>query len=98
MQLPGWVNDYGAVSAAAFFGSLANGSRWKDGTGSFVWSRIITEGATVIGLAIGIMAFADWTKGVVDLKVMCGAGVLAGWLGPQTVANFVLSRIGVGQK
>ena len=95
MTLPSWLSEYGAVSAAAFFGSLANGSRWKGPAGNFIWSRVITEGATVVALAIGIMAFADYVRGAVDLKVLCGAGVLAGWLGPRTVADFVLSKIGV---
>lgn len=97
MQVPDWLPEYGAVSGAALLGSVANakGSRWRGIDGRIDWHTVIVEGATVIGLSVGIIAFGDWTKGVVDLKVLCGIGVIAGWLGPETVAGFVLEKLGV---
>lgn len=95
MQLPDWLPEYGAVAAATFFGSFANGPRWRDASGRFCLSQFLTEGATVVGLTIGLIGLADYSHGVLDLKVLCAGGVLFGWLGPKPIADWVLIRLGV---
>ena len=95
MVLPDWVTEYSAVAAATFFGSFANGPRWRDSSGNFCLSQFLTEGATVLGLTVGLIGLADYSHGIIDLKVLCGGGVLFGWLGPKPIADFVLTRLGV---
>ena len=99
MQLPDWLGQYGAVSGSAFLGSVANanGSRWRRADGRFDGWQIFTEGVTVVALAVGIVALSDYTKGILDLKVLCGLGVIGGWLGPQSVADFALKKLGAGK-
>ena len=99
MQLPDWLTQYGAVSGSALLGSVANanGSRWRRSDGRFDGWQIFTEGVTVVGLAVGIIGLADYTKGILDLKILCGLGVISGWLGPQSVAAFVLKKLGVSK-
>ncbi len=95
MQVPDWVTEYGAVAAATFFGSFANGPRWRDSSGHFCRAQFVTEGATVIALTIALIGLAQWSHGVIDLKVLCGGGVLFGWLGPQPIAQWFLEKVGL---
>lgn len=90
--IPDWVSDYSAVSGAALAASVANGSRWRRADGTWDWHRLAPELATAVCLAMGIMAVGEYSHGLVDLKVLVGLGVLAGWLGPQPVADFVVAR------
>ena len=83
------------MAGATFFGSFANGPRWRGSDGKFSASQFLTEAATVIGLTIGLIGLADYSHGAIDLKVLCGAGVLFGWLGPKPIADWVLTRLGV---
>lgn len=92
--IPPWISDYGAVSFAALFGSLANGSRWKNETGQFERARILTETATAVALSIGIMAAGEYSHGILDLKILAGLGVIGGWLGPKPVADYALRKFG----
>lgn len=92
MALPDWVSDYGAVSGAALAASVANGSRWKGTDGKYDMHRLVPELATAVCLAIGIMAVGEYSHGLIDIKVLVGLGVLAGWLGPQPVADWVVNK------
>lgn len=93
MTPPDWLSEYGAVGISAFFGGIANGSRWRDAQGNWVWRRTFIEMGTAVAIAIGLMALAESTH--VDLKILCGLGVLAGWLGPRPVADYALRKLGV---
>ena len=95
MNTPDWLPEYGAVAAATFFGSFANGPRWRNATGGFSRPQFFTELSAVLGLTIGLIALADYSHGLIDLKVLCGGGVVFGWLGPQPVATWVLEKLGV---
>lgn len=90
MVMPDWLRDYGAVSVAALAGSVTNGGRWVDVNGNFSRARAVTELATAVSMSVGLMAVGEYTH--VDLKVLCGLGVLGGWLGPKTVADWVLKK------
>lgn len=78
---------------AAGLGSVARGRNWVDAAGKFVLSKFMTEGATALGLAIGIVALGD--KFALDMKLVAGLCVFAGWLGPAAVSDFVLKKFGV---
>lgn len=95
MTVPDWLTEYSAVAAATFFGSFANGPRWRDSEGRFCLSQFVTEGATVVALTVGLIGLADYSHGAIDLKVLCGGGVLFGWLGPKPIADWVLEKLGV---
>lgn len=95
LVLPDWVGEYAAVTASALFGGIANGSRWRDQSGAWQWSRVGIETATAVALSVGIMALGETTH--LDLKILSGLGVLAGWLGPRAVSGLALKRLGLGQ-
>lgn len=95
MQTPDWLPEYGAVALATFFGSFANGPRWRDSSGRFSRAQFLTEGAAVVGLTIALVGMADYAQGIVDTKVLCAIGVMFGWLGPQPVAAWVLEKLGI---
>lgn len=96
MALPGWVTDYSGMTALAAIGSLARGRQWSDPvTGRFLWMRFISEFATAIGLAVVVVSWGTWAH--VEMPVLCGICVGAGWLGPEPVANFILNKLGAGK-
>lgn len=98
MILPPWLSDYGAVSASALAGSLANGGRWRGVDGKFSFGVMVPELAAAVALAVGIMALGEYSHGLIDLKVLAGLGVLGGWLGPKPVADFVIRKFFGGPK
>jgi hypothetical protein len=55
-------------------------------------ARVLPEVATAIGLSVGVMALG--TYGHVDLKILAGLAVFAGWLGPAAVSDMVLAKLG----
>ena len=91
--IPDWASEYAAVAASAFFGGVANGNRWRDAGGNWIWQRIVIEAMTALALAIGIIALAGLAN--VDLRILCGLGVLGGWLGPRPVADYALKKLGI---
>ena len=92
MTLPDWASGYGATAGAALVGSIARGRSWLGADGRFRMTRLLPEVATAVGLSFGIMAVGEW--GHVDLKVLAGMAVFAGWLGPAAVADMALARFG----
>ena len=92
MTLPDWLPPYGATAIAALCGSVARGKTWRGEDGKFQMAKVIPEVATALGLSMGVMALGEY--GHVDLKILAGLAVFAGWLGPAAVADMVLSRIG----
>lgn len=94
MDLPGWFPEYTGMSLLAGVGSLMRAKQWTDPvTRKVQWSKLVTEGATAIGLGVGVIALgASWH---VETPVLCGISVFAGWLGPATVSELVLKKIGV---
>lgn len=93
VQVPDWLSEYSAVAVSAFFGGVANGSRWKDDQGKWSWSRVGIEAMTALALSVAIIALAE--RFDLDLRILCGLGVLSGWLGPKPVADFALKRLGI---
>lgn len=93
MNIPGWLPPYGATALAALCGSVARGKTWQDPGGRLLMSRVFPEAATALGLSVGVVALGSYAN--VDLKVLAGIAVFAGWLGPAAVSDMVLSRIGV---
>ena len=93
MQVPDWLAPYGATAMAALLGSVARGKTWVGGDGRLMLVRVLPELATAVGLSIGVMAIGSYTH--VDLKVLAGIAVFAGWLGPVAVSDMVLSKLGV---
>lgn len=63
--------------------------------GKFLWSKFITEAATAIGIAAVIIGIGTWTH--VDPRVLSAMCVGAGWLGPATVSELVLAKLGIKQ-
>lgn len=92
MGIPDWLPPYGATAAAALFGSVARGKTWRGEDGKIQMGRVFPEIATALGLSIGVMALGEY--GHVDLKILAGLAVFAGWLGPAAVSDMVLARIG----
>jgi hypothetical protein len=94
MHTPDWLPPYGATSLLAGIGSLMRAKQWKDPvTGRLVVAQMVTEGATAVGLGVAVIAFG--TSYHVELPVLCGISVFAGWLGPGPIAAFVLKKLGV---
>lgn len=53
-------------------------------------ARFLTEAATAVGLSMAAVAVGEYFH--VDLKILVGVAVFAGWLGPAAVGDLVLSR------
>ena len=51
----------------------------------------MTEAATAVGLSMAVVGLG--TIWLVDLKLLIGIAVFAGWLGPAAVSDLVLSRL-----
>jgi len=93
MSVPSEVPQYAGMAALAGVGSLARGKQWMSPEGKFLWSKFITEAATAIGLAVAVIAAGhSWH---IEPEVMAGLCVGAGWLGPATVSDLVLAKLGV---
>ncbi len=95
MALPDWLPDYGGTSFAALVGSLARGKSWLGVDGRLLKARVVTELATAVGLSMALVAAGEYFH--VDLRVLLGLGVFAGWLGPAAVSDMVLARIPGGK-
>ena len=82
------------TSLLAGVGSLMRYRQWLDpATGKLAPAKMIAEGATAVGLGVGVIAVGSiWH---VETPVLCGVSVFAGWLGPAAVGDLVLSRIGL---
>lgn len=91
MEAPDWFPSYGATAFAALVGSLARGRAWRGADGRLVVARFLTEGATAVGLSMAVVAAGEYFH--VDLKLLIGVAVFAGWLGPAAVSDMVLSRL-----
>lgn len=83
------------MSFLAGVGSLMRAKQWKAADGRIDWGKFVTEGATAVGLGVGVIALGSW--GHVEVPVLCGISVFAGWLGPAAVSEMVLARIGKGK-
>lgn len=94
MQLPEGFPEYAGMTVLAAIGSIARGKQWFDPeTGRFVVAKFVTEAATAIGLGVVIVSVgATWH---VELPVLCGICVGAGWLGPESVSRLVMGRLGI---
>lgn len=90
MATPDWLPDYGVTAFAALCGSVARGKSWTDLAGRVLMARVVTELATAVGLAMGVVAAGEYFH--VDLKALIGLAVFSGWLGPAAVSDLVLSR------
>lgn len=96
MQVPEWFPEYGGMTLLAAVGSLARGKQWVDPvTGRFVWQKFVTEAATAVGLAVVVISVG--TSWHVEPAALGGLCVGAGWLGPATVSDFLLQKLGVKQ-
>lgn len=62
-------------------------------THQFVWQKFVTEAATAVGLAVVIISAGQYYH--VDPKVIAGLCVGGGWLGPVTVSDFVMQKLGL---
>lgn len=91
MQAPEWLPQYAATGAAALIGSLARGRSWRGPDGRVHVVLIVPELVTAIALSIGVMALGSY--GHVDMKILAGLAVFAGWLGPAAVSDLVMAKI-----
>ena len=91
MQAPDWLPPYGGTAVAAWVGCVARGRSWRDADGRLVVARFLTEAATAVGLSMAVVGLG--TIWLVDLKLLIGIAVFAGWLGPAAVSDLVLARL-----
>lgn len=89
-----FVRDALALLGAGLIGVLLRHSEHVRQGNVFSMTRLLWEMPTVIACAIFVPAGADWLE---MTRWQAGAlGVVLGYVGPQIVVGFILSRLGIG--
>ena len=84
------------MSFLAGVGSLMRAKQWRDpATHGMQWGKFLTEGATAVGLGVCVISMGQYWH--VEPSVLAGISVFAGWLGPATVSDLVLKKVGIGR-
>lgn len=96
MSAPISFTEYGSMSGLALLGSVARGKNWIGPDGKLLVSRCVSEIATAVCLAVGAVWAGDHLN--VEMPAVAAMSVLAGWLGPVAVADYVTSKLNIGKK